>query len=197
MVVAFTDGLVERRTEPIDVGFGRLMESVSRRSHLPVTRLCDLVMGDLTDREDQRDDVALVAARLLAIRKGNFHRQIDPDPNALSPLRHSFAGWLLQETGDEEQGELLVLALSEAVSNSIEHAYRSQKPAPIDIDANSDGDLLKVVISDKGRWKASPPDHWRGRGLDLIREIVDDVRIDTDTFGTRVTMECRLLKEPV
>jgi serine phosphatase RsbU (regulator of sigma subunit) len=58
MVVAFTDGLVERRGEVIDVGLARL-RSLATRQKLPVDGLLAELARDLTS-EDHYDDAAMV-----------------------------------------------------------------------------------------------------------------------------------------
>jgi serine phosphatase RsbU (regulator of sigma subunit) len=63
-VVLYTDGLVERRDESIDVGLERLAEAAARAgSGRSPDRLCDALLRDVHDgRHD--DDVCIVAARV-------------------------------------------------------------------------------------------------------------------------------------
>lgn len=63
-LVLYTDGLVERRGEDIDVGIGRLGEAVSRYRHLCAEGLADALLHDLGDASALRDDVALVVLKL-------------------------------------------------------------------------------------------------------------------------------------
>jgi serine phosphatase RsbU (regulator of sigma subunit) len=58
VVVAFTDGLVERRGEVIDVGLDRLRRLATRRK-LPIDDLLTELARDLTS-EDHYDDAAMV-----------------------------------------------------------------------------------------------------------------------------------------
>ncbi|MDZ7732615.1 MAG: ATP-binding SpoIIE family protein phosphatase [Acidimicrobiia bacterium] len=58
----YTDGLVERRREPIDVGIDRLRQSLTRGPREPLEQLADAVFGDLVGRWT-RDDVALLIVR--------------------------------------------------------------------------------------------------------------------------------------
>ena len=60
-IVLFTDGLVERRGEPIDVGLDRLRAISAGRDD--VERLCSTALEQLLP-ENPPDDVALVAARM-------------------------------------------------------------------------------------------------------------------------------------
>ena len=61
-VVLYTDGLVERRGEPLDAGLARLAASLERLHELDAEAICDRLLAQLGDRRD--DDVALLVARL-------------------------------------------------------------------------------------------------------------------------------------
>lgn len=46
---------------------------------------------------------------------------------------------------------------------------------------------VAVQVTDDGRWRPPPAERGhRGRGLDLIREIGDDVQLEHDAGGTRI-----------
>ncbi|NHC13181.1 SpoIIE family protein phosphatase [Motilibacter deserti] len=60
-VVLYTDGLVERRGEALDVGLERLAEAVRRLHSLPLELLCEALLAELAPGAD--DDIALVALR--------------------------------------------------------------------------------------------------------------------------------------
>ena len=58
----FTDGLVERRDEDLDVGLDRLGDAASRHRDRPLEEFLDAVLDDLLDPL-LRDDVAVLAVR--------------------------------------------------------------------------------------------------------------------------------------
>jgi serine phosphatase RsbU (regulator of sigma subunit) len=62
-MIAFTDGLVERRGESIDVGMQRLATATAAGNG-PLDDLLTTIIGDLTD-EDSEDDIAILALRWL------------------------------------------------------------------------------------------------------------------------------------
>ena len=72
LVVLYTDGLVERRDEDLDVGLARLRAAASRLSRLDPSelgvRLADAVLGSA----DPDDDVCVLAARYEPLR-GSLH----------------------------------------------------------------------------------------------------------------------------
>ncbi|MFJ2738617.1 PP2C family protein-serine/threonine phosphatase [Streptomyces sp. NPDC087440] len=63
-LVLYTDGLVERRDEDIDVGLARLTGSLARHTGLAPDRLADSVLADLGLSRGGTDDIALVIVRL-------------------------------------------------------------------------------------------------------------------------------------
>jgi serine phosphatase RsbU (regulator of sigma subunit) len=63
-LVLYTDGLVERRSEDIDVGLGRLTDSLIRHGTLAPEPLADVLLSDLGVSGGAADDTALVVIRL-------------------------------------------------------------------------------------------------------------------------------------
>lgn len=63
VIVLYTDGLIERRTESVDVGIERLRRTVAKMGSVPADRVVDDVMGELAS-DVATDDVAMVAVRV-------------------------------------------------------------------------------------------------------------------------------------
>ncbi|HEY3833212.1 MAG TPA: SpoIIE family protein phosphatase [Acidimicrobiia bacterium] len=65
-VLLFTDGLVERRGEPIDHGFARLLDTAAHvaRPELPLADICQAIARDITPPGPALDDRCLLALRL-------------------------------------------------------------------------------------------------------------------------------------
>ena len=83
-----------------------------------------------------------------------------------------------------------MLALSEGFNNAIEHAYELAGGV-LGIQASVGGDVLRLEVSDNGRWRVTEANEERGRGLLLMQSLMDSVEVDTSAAGTRVTMERR------
>lgn len=64
-LLLYTDGLVERRGEDLDVGIERLRRLLREHRALPVEDLADQILRELTIESGLRDDVALVLLRPL------------------------------------------------------------------------------------------------------------------------------------
>ena len=58
-LVLYTDGLIERRGEAIDVGIERLRRVIEGRSGMRPEDLCDVVLSEVA-LEDPEDDIALL-----------------------------------------------------------------------------------------------------------------------------------------
>jgi serine phosphatase RsbU (regulator of sigma subunit) len=63
-LVLYTDGLVERRGEDIDIGLHRLTDSLARNGALGPEPLADAILSDLGASGGAADDTALVVIRL-------------------------------------------------------------------------------------------------------------------------------------
>jgi PAS domain S-box-containing protein len=64
-ILAYTDGLIERKKEEIDTGLARLLTAVRRSANESVNDLCNRLVDELTPSGSQRDDVAMVAVRFI------------------------------------------------------------------------------------------------------------------------------------
>ena len=63
----YSDGLVERRGESIDLSLDRLAGAAHRARALDPDALCDTLMRELLAGEDVLDDVVVMAIRRLAV----------------------------------------------------------------------------------------------------------------------------------
>jgi serine/threonine-protein kinase RsbW len=112
------------------------------------------------------------------------------EPREVAPVRHRLREWLQAGGFTEEEAIDLVLAVSEAVNNSVEHAYPGPARGIIEVRARiGDDGAVHVDITDHGQWRVPPPAlTTRGRGLLLMRESVDEVEIHRSANGTTVRL---------
>jgi anti-sigma regulatory factor (Ser/Thr protein kinase) len=105
----------------------------------------------------------------------------------LVDVRRAIRVWLRAQHVDRLED--VVLAVDEAVSNAIEHAGRHRlEPGFIDVVARKDGQSICVEVIDEGSWRPRRDDDSRGRGLDIIGALMDDVQVADTGHGTCVTM---------
>ncbi|MDK3257553.1 SpoIIE family protein phosphatase [Blastococcus capsensis] len=143
------------------------------------------------------DDVAVLVAHRRATAQQSLRMDLVAVPSALPGVRRRLSAWL-SELGMGEQDRVAVMvAVGEACANSAEHAYRGSEPGPMSVTAQVDVDgVLTVTVRDEGAWR--PPDRDpgdRGRGLLIMRQLVDGVTLAEDG-GTTVTLSFRLRRTP-
>ncbi len=63
MILLYTDGLIERPGECLDVGFDRLRAAFAECAHLPVGEVCAESLRRLTPPGGYTDDIAVLAVR--------------------------------------------------------------------------------------------------------------------------------------
>ena len=87
------------------------------------------------------------------------------------------------------------LALSEAVSNAIQHGSRSDD-APIRIVVSGEAGALVIEVIDTGRFVPRVTRHGdmpeSGRGLEFMRLMMDEVDLQPGSDGTRLRLVKRL-----
>jgi anti-sigma regulatory factor (Ser/Thr protein kinase) len=121
---------------------------------------------------------------------------LPPTSSSLPDLRRSVAktlGDLNQEVVDD-----VLLALDEAVSNAIRHGSRGGEQVLVTVE--SDDEWVEMTVRDGGptprlpHLPAEPPPVLQtgGRGLWLILQLVDEVRLQRIEDGTRLTMRRRV-----
>jgi len=183
-LLLYTDGLVERRNRGIDAGFEMLARGYAGRRDSPLPGLAAGLANALVGR-DHADDVCLLCLSLGT--DDRLERSIGADPVQIALLRKDLRGWLVAHAVDEESTQAVLLASSEAVANAIEHGYRDNPLGTVDLVATVTPEAVQVRISDRGRWRASSTEVARGRGLQLIRQVMDQVSFDRGD-GTTVNM---------
>ena len=158
--------------------------------NLTVDDVADAALSELAPPGGYDDDIAIVVYRRpyppLVI-----HRTVNADQ--LGELRHELSRWLRGAGVAEEKVADIVLAVNEAVANSIEHGYQGRKPGKVRVNGDNDGARVNLKITDKGKWKPAAADPGvRGRGLLLIRAVSDWLELDCTAKGTTVSMSFSL-----
>jgi serine/threonine-protein kinase RsbW len=87
------------------------------------------------------------------------------------------------------------LAVTEAATNVVRHAYHDGEPGPIDVIVRPNGDRLDLIVADHGHGIGPSPDvTGPGLGLPLIAALADSVEIQHGrSRGSRLAMsfDCR------
>jgi anti-anti-sigma factor len=143
------------------------------------------------------DDVAVLVAHRRAGAVEPLHLDLLAVPAALPGVRRRLGSWLTALGMGEQDRVGVMVAVGEACANAAEHAYRGSEPGPMSVRADVDVDgVLTVTVRDEGTWQPPNRDPGdRGRGLLIMRQLVDSVTLDEDR-GTTVTLSFRLRRAP-
>ncbi len=188
-LLLYTDGLIERRGESIEEGLGRLLAAAERPESAADASLADRVYHGLLDETPLQDDVALLAIESLPLDR-TMQLTLEAHPNVLAGLRRTIGRWLASHGVEEEDLFGVTLAASEAAGNAIEHAYGAQE-ATFSVTCERDEAAVRMIVRDEGSWRETRP-YGRGRGLEIMRTLVDSAEIERGAHGTTVTLSKRL-----
>jgi anti-sigma regulatory factor (Ser/Thr protein kinase) len=186
-LVFYTDGLVERPGTPLTDSIETLLDVVKDAGS--VDDLCRRALESLVPPEGLRDDVAIVAIQNSEI-DDELDLHLAADPKILAEIRLVLRRWLRHHGANDSQTVEITLAVSEACTNAIEHAY-SPAPAEFTLRATANQGELTFVVTDAGSWRA-PRGQDRGRGLVIIRAAMDDVEVISSETGTEIVMHRKI-----
>jgi PAS domain S-box-containing protein len=184
-LLLYSDGLVERRRESLDVGIDRVRRELEDNPRLAPDELADRLMATQRPAAGYEDDVAVLV-----------YRQ-PPDPlrlelpgmaERLAGMRKDLREWLASGGVTGEARDAVVLAVGEAASNAIEHARSADARPRLTVTAALRGGSIDVRVRDTGHWRPPGDPGNRGRGLAIMRAVMDDVAIDPGRPGTSVHM---------
>lgn len=185
----FTDGLVERKHESIDDGLARVATVLADTVTLPINAVADVVLAQLAPQSGYDDDVAMVV----------YRHQIAPllvetpaSAQELAGIRHRLTSWLMAGDVSDEKINDIVLVLSEACTNCVEHAYQGHDVGSMRLEAEFADDEIRARVIDTGSWKPPAPNPGNsGRGLVLMKAISESMNIQTTPRGTTLEFSFR------
>ena len=117
----------------------------------------------------------------------DWHHVVAGDSASSSARRH-VANWLRARGAAPDEIDDLSLAASELAANVVQHGDADELFVRLD-DSDSGRWTLEVVggrnvlpahLADPTSWMVSHPDSSHGRGLGIVRTVVDDVEVLTD-----------------
>jgi PAS domain S-box-containing protein len=189
-LLLYTDGLVEKSTEVLDVGLERLRDAVDGvGAGTDVDALCEHVLDTLVGAAEA-DDVTMIALHALVRLGERLVLRVSGDPGALTATRETLRRWLSEAGATAVECHDITMACNEACQNAIEHGYELGADL-FDVVFERSGAQVSITIRDHGRWKTTKsPD--RGRGLDLMRELMDLVEIEAGEAGSTIQLRRRL-----
>ncbi|MEU4626265.1 SpoIIE family protein phosphatase [Actinoplanes sp. NPDC023801] len=188
-LLLYTDGLIEDRRQGIDSGLAELTTDVAEPAQ-DVDDLLDRLLAKAAG-QTRRDDIALVM--LEVTEPSEFVLRLPAEAGRLTVLRRRLEDFLAAHAVPEEDSFDLVVAVSEAAANAIEHPIEPAEPA-ITVTASMQPGAVLVTVHDTGSWRPATDAGFRGRGLALIGALTE-MSVHRSGEGTEVTLR-RLLSRP-
>jgi len=137
------------------------------------------------------------------------HRSWPADTRQLAVIRHELAGWLAPLKLTEAETADVVLAVDEAATNAVRHAYGPKEEGAVELTLwtehgpGPDDATLSIEVVDHGHWRPAGRPTSRGeagaggRGIPLMNTMAEAVLIHYDQRGSRVLLRHRLPGDPV
>ncbi|OLT11699.1 hypothetical protein BJF78_26485 [Pseudonocardia sp. CNS-139] len=206
-----TDGLVERpgrRIQDTLGAFARVASAAVRDPAGAGSALADRIAAVVLDRlaylesvpagTGYHDDATLLVAHLRA-PLAPLRLRFAVGPAALAPMRRELAAWLDDAGVPAAAAACVAQAAGEAIANVAEHAYPPGADGWVELRAQlTRASEVRVTVRDGGTWRdPATGAAGRGRGMLLMRELVDDVGVRSDAEGTTVTLTRRVERPAV
>lgn len=184
VLLFYTDGLIERRRSSLDDGIANVCALLQQGRADELNDLANQIMSRRAPSGGYQDDVALLLYRHPAPLAIDF----PADANRLGEIRAVLRNWLRQSGIGPNQIRAVLIAAGEAVANAMEHGHRDAPTGRTSLRATVSATEVRLTVADSGSWKPPLPEveSHRGRGVSLMRALMDEVVIDPGTDGTTV-----------
>lgn len=119
-----------------------------------------------------------------------MQKQLPVHRTSVAKLRSAAARFAARRGATARQCEDIALAVSEAASNAVLHAYPRSEHGMVGMRARASSGVIEIVVSDMGiGMPTSDLARHTGYGLAIIRELADQLEIQSgDPSGVRVRM---------
>ena len=138
----------------------------------------------------------------------DLHLTVRSDPKLLGSVRSLVRSWVDSWDVDEKTADEVVLAIDEACTNAIRHAYEGRCDGSVELTLHAAEEHLEFQVSDTGvscpsecseRRPLQPPDPDElepgGLGIQLIHKVFDEVDFCPGSDGGNcVTMKLKRSK---
>jgi len=208
-VVFYTDGLIEA-TKDILVGLDALARHAAETADYPAAPLARaLVERSLAGAVRSDDSLALVLRRRSPppvnpqMPLAPLEYRFSPTTAAVPLARHLLEDWLVRVPVAQGEAAGLLLVATELAANAVRHA--SGSPGSVSLRASIHGPDVMLEVTDDGAGLTTLPDPSdalpdamaeRGRGLFLVRALVDQLDSEVVDGHTRVRAIRRAVVAP-
>jgi PAS domain S-box-containing protein len=202
MVVFYTDGVTEAPRFGKPFGQGRLTDLVkSYGIGTPgelvqaIRRSVDMWAGDVL-----RDDIAMLVFQIAPdklLAEPVREIVVPNEPSRISEIRRFVGAFLADLRAPVEVSSEILLSVGEAAGNAYRHGRRTEGRSEIRVRCEYERPDFIVEVADDGpgfdpgevEARGTPdPFAQGGRGLFLMRELMDSVEVDATPVGTKVRL---------
>jgi anti-sigma regulatory factor (Ser/Thr protein kinase) len=118
-------------------------------------------------------------------------QEFDAQPASLAAIRRATLRAAETAGLPSEQAQLLQIAVGEAATNVVEHAYGAAD-GRIRLRTYRQGPHFYAEVHDDGQWRAGAAREMAGRGLVVMRGLVDQMDIVRTPSGTTVRLAVKI-----
>lgn len=194
LLTLYTDGLIEYGRDVIageQILLAAIQEELEKRSADPAKALQQRILGD----RRHTDDVCILTLAVTEHPVEALDLTFTAMPIA-APLVRQAVRQMVRGLGlDEERAFALQVSIGEAVNNAIEHAYGAATPGTVHVRASRQGNSIVATVEDGGRWRPARREG-RGRGLGVMRALMNGVQIQSNQMSTSVKLTLVLEETP-
>jgi anti-sigma regulatory factor (Ser/Thr protein kinase) len=189
VLLAFTDGLLERRASTLGEGERRLLEVLETVPSDNPRSVCRVALEEMAAPGGFEDDCALLAVGRSSLDHRRATLLVPPRPEAVRPARDWARSQMVLWGIGEDAQFAVVTSLSELVTNVVLHAGTDAH-----VSLELDGSRLTCSVSDTGS-RGLPAaasqggSATRGRGLQLVQSISNAFGMHRTANGTTVWFE--------
>jgi serine phosphatase RsbU (regulator of sigma subunit)/anti-sigma regulatory factor (Ser/Thr protein kinase) len=203
MVVFYTDGVTEAPRMGRPFGQGRLTDLVTEYGVGTPGEFVQAVRRSVeswTATGELRDDIALLVFQVApddALGEAVREIVLPNEPVRVSEVRRFVAAFLADLRAPVELSSEVLLAVGEAAGNAYRHGQRIEGRSEIRVRCEYNRPMFEVMVADDGPGfdvqevagrDAPDPFAQGGRGLFLMRQLMDSVEVDPSPEGTTVRM---------
>lgn len=203
MLVLYTDGVTEADRGGRPYGQGRFLDLVQAygvgtpgEMSQAIRRSVDAWVED----DAMRDDLAILVCQVVpdaTIGEPTRELVLPNESSRLREMRSFIAAYLVDVRAPVDLSTEVLLAAGEATANACRHGRKTGVRTEVRVKCSLQGSTVAITVADDGPGfdpsqinPGSLPDRFAsgGRGLFLMRKLMDDVDINSLSEGTTVTM---------
>jgi serine phosphatase RsbU (regulator of sigma subunit)/anti-sigma regulatory factor (Ser/Thr protein kinase) len=202
MLFLYTDGVTEAPRNGRPLGQGRLADLMGEYGVGTPGELVQAIRRAVESwvDADLRDDLAMLSFQVVpdAAAEGLTREFVIPnEPQRTRDVRQFVADFLADLRAPMDTSYDVLLAVGEAAGNAAKYGVRKESRTELRVRCVLEGDIARFVVADEGPGfdlsaleSRSSPDPFAsgGRGIFLMKQLMDEVVVDTSSNGTTVTM---------